>query len=65
MILIRLSRHCLPGAKELLHASNALEVYVMSHKAFVVIDIQNDITKHSAGSSGQRASVYGPASRCS
>ena len=30
----------------LLHASNALEENDMNHKALVVIDIQNDITKH-------------------
>ena len=30
----------------LLHASNTLEENDMNHKALVVIDIQNDITKH-------------------
>ena len=30
----------------LLHASNALEEKDMNRKALVVIDIQNDITKH-------------------
>ena len=30
----------------LLHASNTLEEKDMNHKALVVIDIQNDITKH-------------------
>ena len=34
------------GAKMLLHASNTLEENDMNHKALVVIDIQNDITKH-------------------
>ena len=32
--------------KSIQHASNALEVNNMNHKALVVIDIQNDITKH-------------------
>ena len=35
-----------PGAKELLHVPNTLEENDMNHKALVVIDIQNDITKH-------------------
>ena len=30
----------------LFHASKALEEKDMNHKALVVIDIQNDITKH-------------------
>ena len=30
----------------LLHASNTLEENDMNHTALVVIDIQNDITKH-------------------
>ena len=30
----------------LLHASNTLEEKDMNHKALVVIDIQNDITRH-------------------
>ena len=32
--------------KSFQHASNVLEVNKMNHKALVVIDIQNDITKH-------------------
>ena len=43
---IRLFLPCLPGAKGHSHASNTLEENDMNSKALVVIDMQNDITKH-------------------